>query len=210
MKKQIITLLALFFTLLTSFSLSAENVNKAAVLVVIETGLGNIEIEVYTQIAPLTSASFLAHIDKGLFSKDSGFYRSVRDGNDSGEPKLNLIQGGLINYTEMLLPSIAHESTKQTGLSHLDGAVSVGRVELGTGNGGHFFICIGDQSSLDHGGAKAKQGDGQGYAVFGQVVKGMPVVHKLQQQNTTHWPGFADSAQQYLDPPVPFLKAYRK
>ena len=44
---------------------------------------------------------------------------------------------------------------------------------------GEFFICIGDQPSLDYGGKRNP--DGQGFAAFGKVIKGMDVVHKIQQ-----------------------------
>lgn len=42
-----------------------------------------------------------------------------------------------------------------------------------------FFICINDQPSLDFGGKRNK--DGQGFAAFGKVIKGMKVVKKIQQ-----------------------------
>lgn len=54
-----------------------------------------------------------------------------------------------------------------------------------------FFICIGDQPSLDFGGKRNP--DGQGFAVFGRVVSGMEVVRKIQQQKDT---------SQYLVEPV--------
>ena len=41
-----------------------------------------------------------------------------------------------------------------------------------------FFICIGDQASLDYGGAF--NADGQGFAAFGQVVRGLDVVRRIQ------------------------------
>jgi peptidyl-prolyl cis-trans isomerase A (cyclophilin A) len=43
-----------------------------------------------------------------------------------------------------------------------------------------FFICIGDQPSLDYGGKRNP--DGQGFAAFGKVIKGMDVVRKIQMQ----------------------------
>ena len=41
-----------------------------------------------------------------------------------------------------------------------------------------FFICIGDQPSLDFGGAR--NADGQGFAAFGRVIRGMDVVRAIQ------------------------------
>ena len=54
-----------------------------------------------------------------------------------------------------------------------------------------FFICIGDQPSLDFGGARNR--DGQGFAAFGRVVRGMDVVRAIQQ---------SPSDQQTLTPAV--------
>ena len=41
-----------------------------------------------------------------------------------------------------------------------------------------FFICVGDQPQLDFGGKR--NADGQGFAAFGRVVRGMDVVKKIQ------------------------------
>ena len=41
-----------------------------------------------------------------------------------------------------------------------------------------FFICVGDQPELDFGGKRNP--DGQGFAAFGRVVRGMDVVKKIQ------------------------------
>lgn len=41
-----------------------------------------------------------------------------------------------------------------------------------------FSICVGDQPALDFGGGR--QPDGQGFAAFGQVVRGMDVVRRIQ------------------------------
>src|SRR3546814_16510051 len=70
-----------------------------------------------------------------------------------------------------LLP-IAHESTSQTGLLHVDGTVSMARNAPGTAMG-DFFITIGKSSYLD-----AREGN-VGYAAFGQVVEGLDVVRKI-------------------------------
>jgi peptidyl-prolyl cis-trans isomerase A (cyclophilin A) len=41
----------------------------------------------------------------------------------------------------------------------------------------HFFVCVGDQPELDFGGRRNP--DGQGFAAFGKVVKGMDVVRRI-------------------------------
>jgi peptidyl-prolyl cis-trans isomerase A (cyclophilin A) len=62
-----------------------------------------------------------------------------------------------------------------------------------------FFICIGDQPELDFGGKRNP--DGQGFAAFGRVVRGMDVVKKIQT---------APHEAQRLTPPITILKIERK
>ena len=58
--------------------------------------------------------------------------------------------------------------------------ISLARSEPGTGSGAAFFICIGAQPALDFGGSR--NADGQGFAAFGQVIKGMDVVHAIHRR----------------------------
>jgi peptidyl-prolyl cis-trans isomerase A (cyclophilin A) len=64
---------------------------------------------------------------------------------------------------------------------HQDGVISLARGAPGTASGAAFFICIGDQPALDFGGQRNT--DGQGFATFGRVVKGMDVVHDIHQRD---------------------------
>ncbi|MBI3721615.1 MAG: peptidylprolyl isomerase, partial [Fimbriimonas ginsengisoli] len=69
------------------------------------------------------------------------------------------------------------ERTNETGILHLRGTISMARDGPDTATS-DFFICIGDQPSLDFGGKRNP--DGQGFAAFGRVTKGMEVVKKIQ------------------------------
>ena len=62
------------------------------------------------------------------------------------------------------------------GIKHIDGAISMARDGPDTATG-DFFICVGAQRELDFGGKRNP--DGQGFAAFGRVVKGMEVVRKI-------------------------------
>ena len=72
---------------------------------------------------------------------------------------------------------------KTTSLSNTSGALSFARVNNGRATS-EFFICIGDQKQLD-GNEPSPNNDGQGYAVFGKVVKGMKTVIKIQSIKST-------------------------
>ncbi len=146
--------------------------------VTIETKFGDIEIELYPDKAPKTVAAFLSFIDSGFY-KNSSFYRVLSTENQPmGGNAAELIQGGLYKSENRrdYLKGIPHENTRQTGLLHENGTISLARQQPGSGNT-EFFICIGKQSCFDYGGQC--NADGQGYAAFGKVVKGMDVVYKI-------------------------------
>ncbi|MBN8941189.1 MAG: peptidylprolyl isomerase [Rhizobiales bacterium] len=145
----------------------------------IATELGDFIVEVYPDRAPVSANNFLAYVDKGLLDGQS-VYRIVTMANQPADTrhKIEVIQFGWrgAEGQEPPLPRIAHETTDVIGLKHLDGTLSMARLATGTASAG-FFICIGDQPSLDFGGGRHP--DGQGFAAFGKVVEGMDVVRRI-------------------------------
>ena len=171
---------------------------EAAATVVLRTGLGEIEIEVDAARAPATAANFLRYVDAGRY--DGGrFHRTVRLDNQPGKTVLiEVVQAGV--SPEPPRPDfepVRLERTRDTGLRHRDGTVSMARDEPDSATS-DFFVCIGDQPELDFGGKRNP--DGQGFAAFGRVVKGMDVVRRIQR---------APAEAQALNPPVPILSARR-
>jgi len=162
---------------------------------IFKTSLGEIVCEIDTIHAPVTALNFLSHVKNGTFEK-ALFYRVVRPENQPySKEKIEVIQGGL--YDDKIIDKIKpipHETTAVTGLKHTDGALSMARNQPGTAST-EFFICVGDQPSLDFGGNRNP--DGQGFAVFGRVISGMEVVRKIQQLKDT---------SQYLVEPVKIVK----
>jgi cyclophilin family peptidyl-prolyl cis-trans isomerase len=169
------------------------------VTVVLRTEKGNIEVELDRKRAPITVDNFLRYVDAGLYS-GGVFHRTVRaDNQPDNKIKIAVIQAGVHpkRAKEEFAP-IKLERTKQTGLKHVDGAISMARDGPDTATG-DFFVCVGDQPELDHGGKRNP--DGQGFAAFGRVVKGMGVVKKIHA---------AASKGQTLTPPVKILGVERK
>ena len=151
--------------------------------ILISTQLGDIEIELFPDQAPKTVRSFLAFIDSGYYT-NSFFYRVLKAEELPTDNNTGIIQGGIWQTRPDIktpIPGIEHESTKQTGLSHVSGTISLARTTPGSATT-EFFICIGDQTILDYGETGTE--DGQGFAAFGKVFKGMPVVRKIQAQNS--------------------------
>lgn len=179
----------------------------------IETAVGSITVSLDGDRAPVTVANFLHYVDSGMF--DGGrFHRTVRLDNQSNQnlkvesadagiaPEsggampndsiaIEVIQGGInLAFKDAQRGGIALERTRDTGLRHLDGTISMARRSADSAVS-DFFICINDQPDLDFGGQRNV--DGQGFAAFGQVTHGMDVVRAIQG---------APSAGQSIEPPI--------
>lgn len=170
----------------------------APVLVRLTTDLGAIDLEIDVAHAPATAANFLRYVDAGRY--DGGrFHRTVRpDTETRKDVPIEVVQAGVAPGQEDLdFPPVALERTNATGLRHVDGALSMARGGPDTATS-DFFLCLGDQPSLDFGGRRNP--DGQGFAAFGRVVAGLEVVRKIQR---------APAKGQSLTPPVAIRSARR-
>jgi peptidyl-prolyl cis-trans isomerase A (cyclophilin A) len=190
--------------------------SSASPVVVLETALGNIEIAVDAAHAPVTANNFLRYVDGGFY--DGGeFNRTVRpDTEVRRDAPIQVIQARINSVrTKDEFPPIPIERTDVTGLKHLNGTVSMARDVTPTAPGpntatSRFFICIGDQPSLNSDGNRSP--DHQGFAAFGKVIKGFEVVEKIHDSPvdksssaTSH-----SAKGQALEPPIKILRAYRK
>lgn len=167
------------------------------VLVEVETELGSFVAALFRDAAPGTVANFLAYVDSSYY--DGGvFFRTVRDDNQPDNPvKIDVVQARPPRDRVGAYPAIPIERTRDTGLSHVGGALSMARSGPDTATS-HFFICIGDQPELDYGGKRNP--DGQGFAVFGLVLTGMDVVNAIHRR---------EAKDQTLEPPVEILSVTR-
>ncbi len=182
---------------------AAQKVQKTPVdkvLVRVQTELGNIEIMIDAGRAPITAANFLRYVDGGEY--DGGlFHRTVTlkpDNQPNNTVKIEVIQGGVApEKSKADLPSIKLERTSLTGIRHKNGVISMARSTPDSATS-DFFICIGDQPELDLGGKR--NADGQGFAAFGKVTKGMDVVTKIHR---------SAAEGQALKPPIKIITASR-
>ena len=167
-------------------------------IVIIQTEVGDIEVELDLR-APNTVANFLRYVD-GKFYDGGRFHRTVtKDNQPDNKVKIEVIQGGINpDKSKDEYKPIKLERTRDTKLSHKDGTISMARDGPDTATS-DFFFCIGDQPELDFGGKRNP--DGQGFAAFGRVVKGMDVVKKIQA---------AKADGQTLKPPIKIVKIVRK
>ncbi len=138
-------------------------------VVLMETSMGNIKIEVFADKAPITAKNFLGYVNAGFFN-DTIIHRVV--------PGF-VIQGG--GYTEAMtarptMPPIRNES--RNGLKNARGTLSMARYDDPNSATSQFFINLADNTNLD------PVDKGFGYAVFGKVIEGMDVVDKIAKVKT--------------------------
>jgi peptidyl-prolyl cis-trans isomerase A (cyclophilin A) len=168
--------------------------------VVLVTSMGRIVVELDTVHAPITARNFLRYVDNRRYDRQE-FYRAMPGGEGRG-----LIQGG-VRDGRLLFPPIAHEPTSQTGLTHVEGALSAPRAAPGTARS-DFMIIVGELHYLDAG-PESGSGDGLGYAVFGRVVEGMDVVRAILAAPTSPTEGAGAMRGQMLSPRVRIITARR-
>ncbi len=180
--------------------LAQSDPRNGRVLVRFETELGNVEVALSGDKAPITVANFLKYVDGGFYS-GGVFHRTVktakgsRQDNQPQSPiKIDVVQGGPNPNQKLGFGAIELERTAKTGLKHIDGAISMARSGPNTATS-DFFFCIGDQPSLDFGGQRNP--DGQGFAAFGLALKGREVLERIQ---------VSPAEGQKLTPPI---KLYR-
>ena len=148
-------------------------------MVLMETSMGLITIELYPDKAPVTVANFLKYVDDGFF-EGTIFHRVIEN---------FMIQGGGLSLAmkeKSANAPIINEA--DNGLSNLTGTLAMARTMDPHSATAQFFINVGDNLFLDH---KSKTPDGWGYCVFGKVTDGMDVVNKIKKVRTRR-AGFHD------------------
>jgi cyclophilin family peptidyl-prolyl cis-trans isomerase len=135
--------------------------------VIMKTSLGDIQLELFMDKAPITVKNFMKYVDKGFFT-NTLFHRVI--------PGF-MIQGG--GFT----PGMAQKETDPpikneagNGLSNARGTIAMARTSIVDSATSQFFINVVDNTFLDH---QNNSQEGFGYCVFGKVTKGMDVVDKI-------------------------------
>ncbi len=149
-------------------------------VVVVETSMGSITIELFKDQAPVSVANFLEYVRDGFYP--GTIWHRVVPGY--------VIQGG--GFTQQMAekptrPPIQNEATN--GLSNRRGTVAMARTRSLRSATSQFYINLNDNPSLDHTGFSP---DVFGYAVFGRVIDGMDVVNRIGQVKTGSRDGMDD------------------
>jgi len=148
-------------------------------VVLMETSMGNIKIELYPDKSPKTVENFLKYVADGFFD-GTIFHRVMKN---------FMIQGG--GFTEEMQQKVPTYDPipleAQNGLKNVRGAISMARTSNPNSATSQFFINHKDNPSLDY-----PKPDGHGYAVFGRVLEGMDTVDKIANTETTSRPPHAN------------------
>lgn len=148
-----------------------ETKETQPVTVRLETSMGNIDIELNQEKAPITVENFLKYVDDGFYN-DTIFHRVI--------PNF-MVQGG--GFTEDMTQKPTRPGIKnewKNGLSNTRGTVAMARLGRQPDSAtAQFFINVANNTFLD------EPRDGAGYAVFGKVTEeSMEVVDKIRQVRT--------------------------
>lgn len=167
----------LALTIFIGFQLQAFAANPK---VKIETNMGEIEIELFKEKAPIGVKNFLDYVKENYYA-GTIFHRVI--------PGF-MIQGGGFK------PDLTKKETKSpikneadNGLKNEAGTLAYARTNIVNSATSQFFINLVNNSYLNH---RAKTPTGYGYAVFGKVTKGMPVVNKIAKVKTGSQKGYRD------------------
>lgn len=145
--------------------------------VVLHTGLGDITLRLDAEHAPATTCNFLRYVQQGRYAGGS-FFRTVVAGTNDNPNPIDVIQAATTaGSDDPGLGPITLERTRDTGLRHSAGAVSMARDGPDTATSS-FFVVVEDTPAPDFGGGRSP--DGQGFAAFGAVTSGMEIVQAIQ------------------------------
>lgn len=168
-----LTILALALSLGLSIGPGAGTAEAQAVdkhpVIVMDTSMGEITLELDAENAPITTENFLKYVDDKFFDGLT-FHRVIRG---------FMIQGGgfdeqLNQKRDGLRAPIRNEHGN--GLTNQRGTISMARTSNPNSATSQFFINHADNPPLDQ---------GAGYAVFGKVTSGMEVVDRIANVRTT-------------------------
>jgi len=149
-------------------------------VVLIETSMGNIKVELYPDKAPITVKNFLEYVNSGFYS-GTIFHRVI--------PNFMIQGGGFTKDFHIKKTNPAIKNEADNGLKNKRGTIAMARTMYIDSATSQFFINVADNDFLDH---RDKSMQGYGYAVFGKVIEGMDVADKISKVKTGNYKGFDD------------------
>ncbi len=169
-------MLTLAFTLLLGGTALAAGSKNPVVLM--ETSLGNVKIELFQKEAPISVKNFLTYVNSGFYN-GTIFHRVI--------PNFMIQGGGFTPALTMKKPNAPIKNEADNGLKNARGTIAMARTGDPNSASSQFFINVENNLNLNR-----PSPDGFGYAVFGKVIEGMDVVDKIKAVQTGVQKGFQD------------------
>ncbi len=151
-------------------------------VIVMETNMGDITIELFKEEAPGTVQNFMWYVNKEFY--DGLIFHRVTKGG------MKVIQGG--GFTQRMskkAPNAPIENEATNRISNERGTIAMARTGAVHSATSQFFINVGNNAFLDHKSTKSAE---FGYCVFGKVIDGMDVVDKIANVETGNVDGYND------------------
>lgn len=167
--RHLLTLFAAAAVFATAGFAAPPPTDPPIVRVRLDTSAGPILLALDARHAPKTVNDFMNYVDDGRLD-GTQFYRASRA---KGNPKRGFVQGGVGTDARRTLPPVPLEPTSVTGLSHVDGAISMAHGANPNTGDCNFSLLVGANPSMN------AHGRDKGYAVFGKVIGGMNVVKTM-------------------------------
>ncbi|WOT07043.1 peptidylprolyl isomerase [Shewanella youngdeokensis] len=155
-------------------------------MIIFTTNLGDIEIELDFEKAPVSSKNFLKYCEDGFY-QGTIFHRVIKGFMAQG--------GGFTAEMEEKPTRAAIVNEANRGLKNLRGTIAMARTDAPHSATGQFFINLADNSFLDY---TATTNAGWGYAVFGKVTAGMDVIVKIGRAKTGSQAGHDDVPKEQI------------
>lgn len=156
----------------SAMTTDSSDAEENGVRVLMSTNLGEIELLLDEEKAPLSVANFLSYADSGHYN-GTIFHRVIAG---------FMIQGGGFDATlQQKATQAPIENEAANGLKNVTYSLAMARTQVVNSATSQFFINVADNAFLDHRDTSAR---GFGYAVFGRVVAGQDIVDKIAATQT--------------------------
>ena len=161
----------LLLAVLATGTAQAEGKNP---MVLISTSMGDIKVELDEQKAPVTVKNFLGYVNDKFYD-GTVFHRVI--------PNFMIQGGGMDKDMKEKTTKAPIKNEAGNGLKNSVGTIAMARTNVVDSATAQFFINVKDNAFLDH---RDETQAGFGYTVFGKVVDGMDVVHKIENVTTSN------------------------
>jgi peptidyl-prolyl cis-trans isomerase A (cyclophilin A) len=180
MLKRVLSVAALSLLLCGAAHAAGSDAVAKNPVVLMETSMGNVKIQLDQQKAPISVQNFLDYVKSGFYS-GTIFHRVI--------PGFMIQGGGFTAEMKEKPTKAAIKNEAGNGLKNERGTIAMARTMIVDSATAQFFVNVVDNAFLNH---RDNSMQGYGYAVFGKVIDGMDVVDRIAKVRTGMQKGMGD------------------